>query len=212
MLGCSPGFPATGARQPHGHHVHQVLVCVVLQTTIASRLAHRAIQRVVGEQQLQDELADLDDLLAVGLDLHAFVDRGAACGHRPPGALYLHQAHAAGPVGLQTRVVAERGDVHAGGASHLQNGLAGTPGPPGLLETSPLDGQSHHLQSPRFRRRTSGPPHSVEATLLVAGAALDAQFFVDHVDFLPLSGDGRPSGIPAGKPGSPCRSQDLSRT
>ena len=77
----------------------------------------------------------------MGLDLHALADGRAARRHRAAGPLDLHQAHAAGPVGLETRVVAQRGDLDAGGARHLQDGLTRA-----RLDLPPVDGESHRLR------------------------------------------------------------------
>jgi hypothetical protein len=82
------------------NHIHQVLIGVVLQSAVAGGFAHGTIERVIGKEQLQHELAKLDDLLTMRLDDHALADGGAAGSHRSTSPFYLHQAHATGTVGL----------------------------------------------------------------------------------------------------------------
>ena len=140
----SAGFAHNRGAPSPGNHVHEVLVRVVLQTAVTRGLANRAIQGVVGQQQFQYEFAQLEDLLAVRLDAHAFPDRCGAGSHRPPSSLHLHQTHAAGPVGLKARIMAKRGYIDACGTRHLQDGLAGER--PYLL---PVQGECDRLCSGR---------------------------------------------------------------
>ncbi len=95
-------------------HVHElrfgraVLEGHVLQFALAAGVAHRAVQRMVGEQQLEHRLARLLDLVALGSDHHAFGDRRGARGLQLGHLLDFHQAHAAGALQRQSRVIAER--------------------------------------------------------------------------------------------------------
>src|ERR1019366_6213569 len=67
-------------------HVHElrfgrtVFEGHVLQFAFAAGIAHRAVERMVGEQQLEHGLARLLDLVALGGDHHALSDRRGARG------------------------------------------------------------------------------------------------------------------------------------
>src|SRR6185369_17010051 len=80
----------------------------VLQFAFAARVANRAIQRMVREQEFQHTLARLHYLLGLGLYDHAFGNR------RRTGRLHLRhlfdldQTHAARALQRETRVVTER--------------------------------------------------------------------------------------------------------
>ena len=98
---------------------------LVLQRALAALVADRAVERVVGEEELEDAVLGLLDLLRVGDDLHALASSDVAGGHegRAPRALDLDEAHPADADGLHARVVAEARDVGAGalggGDDHL---------------------------------------------------------------------------------------------
>ncbi len=79
----------------------------VLQFALAARIAHRAVERMVAEQQLQHGLARLLDLVALGADHHALGDRRGAGRLQLGHLLDFHQAHAAGALQRQAGVVAE---------------------------------------------------------------------------------------------------------
>ena len=68
----------------------------VLQFALAALIADRAIERVIGEQELQRVLARLFDLLGLGAHHHAFGHRQSACRHHLRHLFHFHQAHAAG--------------------------------------------------------------------------------------------------------------------
>ena len=89
---------------------------LVLQRALAALVAHRAVERVVGEQQLEHALLRALDLIGVGVDHLAVGDRGHARHdhHRPPWALDLDHALAAHADRVHPRVVAEVRDVLVG--------------------------------------------------------------------------------------------------
>ena len=80
----------------------------VLQFALAAFVAHRAIQRVVGQQKFQHVLARLPHLLGVRSNDHAFGGHQRARGLQLRGLFHLHQAHAARRLERQPGVVAER--------------------------------------------------------------------------------------------------------
>ena len=120
------GFADLRGPPAPGDHVDQILIRIVLQTAVSGRLADGTVERMVGEEQFEHELAQLDDLVRVGLHLHAFADLGPAGGHGPARPFDLHQAQTAGPVRFKARIVAQRGDVDPGLAGHFQDGLTRT--------------------------------------------------------------------------------------
>ncbi len=104
------GVEAVGGAVLEGH---------VLQLALAACVADGAVERVVAEQQLQRGLAGLRDLGGLGLDDHAFGDRGGAGGLQLGHLLDAHDAHAAGGLQREAGVVTEGGDLDAGGLAGL---------------------------------------------------------------------------------------------
>ena len=104
--------------------VQAVTVAQRLKLAAAAHFAGHAEMVALGEQQFEHEFAGADHLRRFGLDLHAVGHRkGAGRLQRAlPGD--LHQAHPAGADRCQGRVVAERGDVDAGGLGRPQDGPA----------------------------------------------------------------------------------------
>ncbi len=88
---------------------------LVLQRALAALVAHRAVQRVVDEQQLHHAVLGLvrDGRGELGAHHHALGARGDARGHRLDLALDLDQALAAGADRVEQRVVAEPRDLDA---------------------------------------------------------------------------------------------------
>src|SRR4051794_21510514 len=68
----------------------------VLQRALAALVAHRAVERVVDEQELDDRLLRRPHALGLGVDDHAVLDRRRARGLELRDALDLDEAHAAG--------------------------------------------------------------------------------------------------------------------
>ena len=73
----------------------------VLQLAVAVRRAGGAIERVIGDVEIKDSVAQLRKLGRLGRDLHARHDRGGTRGGIAFAALDLNQAQAAGAEGLQ---------------------------------------------------------------------------------------------------------------
>ena len=88
---------------------------LVLQRALAALVAHRAVERVVDQQQLHDPLLRLlgDRRGELGPDHHAVGDGLGAGGDRLALALHLDQALPAGAGRGQQRVVAEPRDLDA---------------------------------------------------------------------------------------------------
>ncbi len=99
---------------------------LVLQRALATLVAHRAVERVVGEQELEHAVLGLLDLLRGGVDDHALagLDEAGRLQGGAPRALHLDQAHAAHADGLHPRVVAEAGDVGPGALGRGDQQLA----------------------------------------------------------------------------------------
>ena len=99
---------------------------LVLERALAALVADRAVERVVGQQELEHAVLGLLHLVDAGDDLHALGDldearrlqRGAA------RALDLDQAHAAHADRLHARVVAKARDVGPGPLGRLDDQLA----------------------------------------------------------------------------------------
>ena len=87
----------------------------VLQFAFAASIAHRTIQRMVAEEQLNHRLAGLTHLIAVGRDDHSFGHRGRASGLKLGHLLDLHDTHAARALQREPGVIAKRRhfDTHA---------------------------------------------------------------------------------------------------
>ena len=85
----------------------------VLQFALAARIAHRAIQRMVAQQQLQRGLARLDDLRRIGEEDLAFRDLRRARRLQLRHLLLAHHAHAASCLQRESRIVAERRNLDA---------------------------------------------------------------------------------------------------
>ncbi len=89
---------------------------LVLEGAFAALVAHRAVERVVDEQELEHPVLGLLDRRGGGVDLLAVGhgDEARRRQGRSPGAHHLDQAHAAHADRLHAGVVAEAGDVDAG--------------------------------------------------------------------------------------------------
>src|SRR5581483_4566599 len=87
----------------------------VLQFALAAGVADGAVERMVAEQKLERGLARLADFFAGGGDDHAVGDGDGAGRLHLRHLLDLDQAHAAGGLERETRVIAERRhlDAHA---------------------------------------------------------------------------------------------------
>ena len=79
-----------------------------------------------GEQQVCDESAASPNLVGVRAHDHAFLGGTGARALRPGAAALVdfHNAHPAGAVRLEPRVVAERGDSDVIALSHLEDRFA----------------------------------------------------------------------------------------
>ncbi len=89
---------------------------LVLQRALAALVADRAVERVVGQQELEHAVLGLLHLLRRGVDDHALagLDEAGRLQGGAARALHLDQAHAAHADGLHARVVAEARDVGPG--------------------------------------------------------------------------------------------------
>src|SRR5208282_5715418 len=80
----------------------------ILQFAFAAGVAHRAIQRMVAEQQLNHRLAGLTHFIAIGRNDHALANHRRAGGLKLGHLLDLHDAHAAGALQRKPGIVAKR--------------------------------------------------------------------------------------------------------
>ena len=85
----------------------------ILQFAFTAGIAHRAIQRMVAEQQLDHRLARLTHLIAVGRDDHALGHGRGAGGLKLGHLLDLHDTHAAGALQRKPGIIAKRGHFNA---------------------------------------------------------------------------------------------------
>ena len=88
---------------------------LILQRAFATLVAHRAVERVVDEQELEHPILGLLGGLGLGVDGHALTDRdhAARLQGRTTARVDLDQAHPAHADRLHARVVAEPWDVGA---------------------------------------------------------------------------------------------------
>src|SRR5262249_40043791 len=98
------GVPAL-ARAVAEHHV--------LQLALAALIAHRTIQRVIGQQKLERVLTCLRDLRRLRAHHHTLADRQRTCRHQLGHLFHFDQAHAARRLQRQPLVIAERGNLDA---------------------------------------------------------------------------------------------------
>ena len=99
---------------------------LVLQRALAALVAHRAVERVVGQEELQHPVLGLLDPLVGRVDHHAVADLHEA-GRRQRGTartLHVDQAHAAHADRLHARVPAEARNVGAGPLGRSDDQLA----------------------------------------------------------------------------------------
>src|ERR1700730_2986707 len=80
----------------------------ILQFALATLVAYRAIERVVGEQEFEHRLARLMYLLGTGAHNHAWHGEQRARGLQLGRFFDFHQAHAAGRLQREAREVAKR--------------------------------------------------------------------------------------------------------
>jgi hypothetical protein len=109
------------------------------------------------EHQLQGAVAQGGESRRLGFHLHALGRRGGARGGIAAHALDLDDAHAAGTVGVEVLVVADGGNMDAGGARGLENGLACLD-----LDRAAVNGQTDaaHAISLGVNRLPMGVPHA----------------------------------------------------
>ena len=108
------GEPALALAGGHG---------LVLQRALTALVTHRAVQRVVHQQQLHDATLGLlrHGRAELGAHHHALGAHGGARGQRLALAFHVDQALAAGADRVEQRMVAEPGDLDAeqlGGPDH----------------------------------------------------------------------------------------------
>lgn len=95
-------LPETRLRAPVGHRL-------ILQRALAALVAHRAVQRMIDQQQLHHPLLRLvgDRRRELGVDNHAVGDGRGAGGERLTLPLHVDEALTAGADRIEQRVVAE---------------------------------------------------------------------------------------------------------
>src|SRR5208337_1721581 len=87
--------------------------CHVLQFAFAAGIAHRAVKRMVAEQQLKHRLAGLAYFVAVSRDDHPLGDPGGAGGLELGHLLDFHHAHAARALQRKAGVITKGGHFDA---------------------------------------------------------------------------------------------------
>ena len=112
------------ARKVHAAFVVAERVREILQRALAALVAHRAVERVVDQEELEHALAAVDGFRILRVHHHAFGHRRRARRLQLRHLLDLDQADAARRVDAQTGVVAVIGDLDAGFDGGLQNGGA----------------------------------------------------------------------------------------
>jgi hypothetical protein len=98
---------------------------LVLKITLATLVANRAVQGVVGQQELHDTLTGLVDEGRIGLDNHARLDGPCARGDGLGGTLDFDEAHTTVTSDHELLVVTVAGDGRASLFAGLDEGGAG---------------------------------------------------------------------------------------
>ena len=104
--------------------VRAVVHRLFLQVALAALVADRAVERVVGEEELHDALARAVDHGRVGLNAHLWGQRPCARSDWLGHLLHLDEAHAAVAGDGKALVEAEARDVHACHLARLDDGRA----------------------------------------------------------------------------------------
>src|SRR5688572_10498934 len=112
------------ARKIHAALVVAERVGKILQRALAALVAHRAIERVVDEQELEDALAALHRVGVLRVHNHALGHWGRARRLQLRHLLDLHEADTARRVDAETGVVAVIGDLDTGLDGRPQNASA----------------------------------------------------------------------------------------
>ena len=112
------------AREVHAAFVVAERVREILQRALAALVAHRAVERVIDQQEFEHALAAVDRLGILRVHHHALGHRRRARRLQLRHLLDLHQADAARRVDAEAGVVAVIGDLDAGLDGRLQNGGA----------------------------------------------------------------------------------------
>ena len=163
---------------------------LVLQGALAALVAHRAVERVVDQQELEDAVLGLLDLVGVGDHLRArlHLDEAAGLQGGAPGAADLDQAHPAHPDRLHAGVVAEPGDEGAGPLGGGDEHLALAPG-----DLPAVEGEGHLSRRGRPRRLDARSVATSPCRAPVGGGAgsligaaplldVDEELVAEHLD------------------------------
>ena len=110
----------------------------ILDARAAGAGAVMAVHLVLAEHLSEGRLAEIEELRAVGGDVHTLRDLDGAGELFLLVALHLHDAELAGGVGTHALIGAERGDADPGGLGRLENGRPGGDG-----NGFAVDGQIH---------------------------------------------------------------------
>ena len=117
---------------------------LVLQRALAAAVAHRAVERMVHEQELEDAVLDLLHRVGLCAADHSLGDRRGARGRESTHTVDLDEAHAAHADRLHPLVPAETRDVDAVLLRGLDQQLAGL-GLEGDVVDRDGDGVLHHF-------------------------------------------------------------------
>ena len=113
---------------------------LVLERALAAAVAHRAVERMVDQQELEDTVLRLAHVVLLGVHDHAVVHRGRARDLEPAQAFDLDEAHATHADRLHAVVPAEARDVGAVLLGRLDEQLAVRD-----LDLAAVDGDAHLL-------------------------------------------------------------------
>jgi len=97
----------------------------VLQFAFAALVAHGAVERMVGQQEFEHELARISHLFRIRSHHHAFGYNLRATRLELRSLLHFDQAHAASALQRQSRVVAERRNLYSEVPRRFNNQRAG---------------------------------------------------------------------------------------
>ena len=111
-------------REAHPAFVRAKAIGEILEGTLTAFVTHRAVERVIDEQKLEDTRARVDHIRGLRMDHHAVGDRRRARRLQLRHLLDFHDADPAGSVDSEARMVAVVGNPDAGLDGRLQDCLA----------------------------------------------------------------------------------------
>jgi hypothetical protein len=155
--------------------VDVVQVGVVLQVAFTRFVAGRAVERVIDQIHLQDELARILNRLGVGQNFHPLAERGGARFDQPAAlAENLDRADAAGSPRAEQWLVTEIWNFDARGAGRFEDRRAG-----GHRYVDAVNLAGYHLRLAACHHLVELASHFSDPEQLSEFRAVDSSTFID---------------------------------